>query len=809
MIASRVRLRTLVTWLGLSVALAVTLTVPAGYFAVVYSELGHELAFTAQLKANRLSKYIYANRDTWQYQTIRLCQLIELPEADESTMRQRIFDAGGKLVLEIGATPSGPLLSSAAPLVVAGATVGSIETAAGLQRLVFETVLVGLLSGMLGFATFFVLRVVPIRVIDRTLADLETMQARYRLLFDANPFLTIVVDRKTLRLLEANEATVRRYGWSREELMTMTTNDFYRPEDLPAVIAAREKFMADPDHIVPPLQHRRKDGTLIDVEQTVHPIDYAGRPAVLVTAIDVTARNQAMKELRETEQKYQALIESLPVGILESTIDGRVVTANLAWRRLFGFGDHEDLSEVDVRTLYADPRERSAVLSAIRSEGALPSTETFFQRRDGTPFPAERYLSSVRNAGGEVVALRGIVIDITQRKLLEAQLHQAQKMRAVGQLTGGIAHDFNNIMMIILANADALEEEEELTEQARRRIAQITKAIDRATLLTRSLLAFSRRLPLRPQRVDLNALVVETGRLLQRTLGTQIEIESVLSDNLWPVEADRGQLENALVNLCLNARDAMPDGGKLLIETANVMLSEAEPARSTDAVPGAYVRLTVRDTGSGIPAEALPHVFEPFFTTKEVGKGTGLGLSMVQGFIIQSRGHIEIESEAGRGTTVTIHLPRAAPSMEADTRQVEADLPRGSEEVLVVEDEPRVRDAVVDQLRSLGYAVSVAVDGAAGIDAFEKAARPYDLLLTDVVMPGITGKKLADEVTRRWPKTSVLFMSGYTQDNIVHEGRLDAGTKLLIKPFRKADLARAVREALDSCSSPPLGGEAR
>ncbi len=797
MIAPRIRLRTLVTWLGLSVALAVTFIVPVGYFAVVYSELDHELAFATQLKANRLATYIYANRDTWQQQTLRLSQLIEVPEADESAMQQRIFDANGNLVLETGVAPPVPHLSFTVPLVVGGATAGSIVTAASLRKLLFETVLVGLLSGILGFSTYFALRIVPIRVIDRTLSDLETMQARYRHLFDANPFLTIVVDRETLRLLEANEATVRQYGWSREELMTMTSNDFYRLEDLPAVIAARQRFMADPEHIVPPLQHRKKDGTLIDVEQTVHPIDYAGRPAVLVTAIDVTARNRAMKELRESEQKYLALIESLPVGILESRTDGGIVTANLAWRRIFGFGDHEDLSQVDTQTLYADPRERHAVLSTIRSQGALPSTETMFRRRDGTPFPAERYLSSVRNAEGEVVALRGIVIDTTQRKLLEAQLHQAQKMRAVGQLTGGIAHDFNNIMMIILANADALADEEELTESARRRVAQIAKAIDRATVLTRSLLAFSRKLPLRPQRLDLNALVVETGHLLQRTLGTQIEIESMLGDSLWPVEVDRGQFENALVNLCLNARDAMPDGGQLLIETANVMLGEAGSGGPADAVPGAYVRLAVHDTGSGIAAEALPHVFEPFFTTKEVGKGTGLGLSMVQGFIIQSRGHIGIESEAGRGTTVTIHLPRAAEAAAVDSKSSEADLPRGREAVLVIEDEPRVRAAVVEQLQSLGYGVTAAADGAAGLAAFETAKRPYDLLVTDVIMPGITGKKLADEVAMRWPGTAVLFMSGYSHDNIVREGRLETGAKLLAKPFRKADLARAVREALD------------
>jgi len=409
----------------------------------------------------------------------------------------------------------------------------------------------------------------------------------------------------------------------------------------------------------------------------------------------------------------------------------------------------------------------------------------------------------VRNAEGEIVALRGIVIDIAHRKSLEAQLQQALKMEAVGQLTGGIAHDFNNILMVMMANVDALEEEN-LAASARQRVAHISKAIGRATDLTRSLLAFSRKLPLRPQSVDLNALVVTIGRLLQRTLGAQVEIESMLDDSLWPVEVDRGQFENALVNLCLNARDAMPEGGRLLIETANAVLDERASDRIAGASPGAYVRLSVTDTGTGIPPEVLSRVFDPFFTTKEVGKGTGLGLSMVHGFITQSKGHIGIQSELGRGTTVTVYLPRAAADLPAADQVVAAvALPRGHEEILVVEDEPRVRAAMVEQLQSLGYAVSHAADGSAGIAAFERAKRPYDLLLTDVVMPGINGKKLADEVTSRWPRTSVLFVSGFSQDNIVHDGRLDPGAKLLTKPFRKGDLALAVRNALDAAAVEP------
>ena len=803
MTASRTRLRALVSWLGLSVALAFTLIVPAGYFAIAYSALDHDLSFAANLKANRLARYIYANQQLWQYQTHRLSQLIEVPEADESDMRQRIFDADGKLVFEAGAPLIPPVATARVPLVVSGTTVGSIETAASMRGLMMATALVGLLSGILGFSAFFVLRLVPLRIIDATLAELETMQARYRRLFDASPFFTIVVDRKTLRLLDANETAVRQYGWSREELLAMSSNDFYPPEDLPAVIAARERFMADPAHVVPPLRHRKKDGTIIDVEQTVHPIEYRGLPALLVTANDVTARNRVLRELRESEHKYQALVEALPVGILESTTDGRIVTANAAWRRMFGFAEDEDLSKVDVQTLYAEPGDRRAVIERLRTDATPPAAEAVFRRRDGTLFPVERYLRTVRNAEGEIVALRGIVIDIAQRKSLEAQLQQAQKMEAVGQLTGGIAHDFNNILMVMMANVDALDEDENLAASARRRVGHISKAIGRATDLTRSLLAFSRKLPLRPQSVDLNALVVNIGRLLRRALGAQIEIESMLDDDLWPVEVDRGQFENALVNLCLNARDAMPEGGRLLIETVNVVLDEQACERIAGASPGTYVRLSVTDTGTGIPPDALPRVFDPFFTTKEVGKGTGLGLSMVHGFITQSKGHIGIESELGRGTTVTIYLPRAMEQPADEHVAAVGPLPRGHEEILVVEDEPRVRAAMVEQLQSLGYAVSHAADGSAGIAAFERARRPYDLLLTDVVMPGINGKKLADEVTSRWPRTSVLFVSGFSQDNIIHDGRLDPGAKLLTKPFRKGDLALAVRNALDAAAVEP------
>jgi PAS domain S-box-containing protein len=389
--------------------------------------------------------------------------------------------------------------------------------------------------------------------------------------------------------------------------------------------------------------------------------------------------------------------------------------------------------------------------------------------------------------------------DMTERERAEAQLRQSQKMEAVGQLTGGVAHDFNNILTVIMANVDSLQDDEVLGEEARARLEQIGGAAQRAADLTAQLLAFSRKQALRPRRTDLNELVATTGKLLRRTLGERIEIDSALAEDLWVTHVDRAQLEAALVNLCVNARDAMPGGGKLLIETRNVVLDQDNVAQEPDVTAGPYVLLSVTDNGSGIPPGLLVKVFEPFFTTKDVGKGSGLGLSMVYGFIKQSRGHIKIYSEVGRGTSVKLYLPRIDGSAETAAAGPIA-IPRGNERVLVAEDEKQVRASVVLQLRSLGYAVTEAEDGTAALARLdESAAAPYALLLTDVVMPGvIDGVALAAEVQRRHPKVRIVFMSGYSEDAVIQHGRLGPDARLLNKPFRKADLARIVRSSLDA-----------
>ncbi len=511
----------------------------------------------------------------------------------------------------------------------------------------------------------------------------QATQERFSRIFKANPYPMAVMDTETRRVLAVNDAAVAEYGWSREEALSMAANDFYPPEDLPVLESKRmvetvgDSTVGD-SHVVRGLRHRKKDGTVFDVEMHTRALDLDNRPAILTIMENVTVRNS-----------------------------------------------------------------------------------------------------------------------------VEAQLRQAQKMESVGQLTGGIAHDFNNILFVILANSESLMEEEHLSQPVTERLDRIAEAVGRASSLTRQLLAFSRKQVLHPQQTDLNDLVSDTGKLLRRALGAGIEIESILSEGLCIANIDRSQLEAALVNLCINARDAMPDGGRLLIETHNVTLDEDYVASNPDVKAGRYAMLAVTDTGTGIPPEALRKVFEPFFTTKEVGRGTGLGLSMVYGFIKQSEGHIKIHSEVGVGTSFKLYLPCSGQSAEEELPPRNASLPRGNERILVVEDEPQVRASIVQQLRSLGYSVSDVGDARSGIAAFEAATTAYDLLLTDVVMPGLlNGKALVAEVKRRWPKTNVLFMSGFTELSVAQHGRLEEGTLLLSKPFRKFELAQMVRRALDIGSDP-------
>jgi signal transduction histidine kinase/HAMP domain-containing protein len=395
-------------------------------------------------------------------------------------------------------------------------------------------------------------------------------------------------------------------------------------------------------------------------------------------------------------------------------------------------------------------------------------------------------------ANGAVLVLR----DVTVLKETERLLRDSQKMDAIGQLTGGVAHDFNNILTVITGTIDILSR----GVADRPTLANIARMIDEAATrgadLTRQLLAFARKQPLHPQVTDVNTLVIDTAKLLRPTLGQQIEIESMLEDGVSPAMVDGTQLSTALLNLALNARDAMPNGGKLTLETANVSLGETYTQAHPETRPGPYVMVSVKDTGTGIPPALHHKVFEPFFTTKEVGKGTGLGLSMVYGFVKQSGGHIEIYSEEGKGTAIKLYFPRSDEELLTHNSTPAPPLRGGHETILVVEDDALVRKYVISQLESLGYAPVAAANASEAIALVERG-QTFDLLFTDIVMPGgMNGRELADEMVRRRPNARVLYTSGFTENAIVHQGRLDPNVALLSKPYRKLDLAQMIRKAL-------------
>ncbi len=406
----------------------------------------------------------------------------------------------------------------------------------------------------------------------------------------------------------------------------------------------------------------------------------------------------------------------------------------------------------------------------------------------------------IRDAVGKQTGAVVVFRDVTEAKEMQHQLRQSQKLDAIGQLTGGIAHDFNNMLTVITGTieilADGVADRPDLHAIAK----LIDQAADRGAELTKHLLAFARKQPLQPQNIDINTMVIETAMLLRPTLGEHIEIESTLQEGIDSALIDPSQLSTALLNLAVNARDAMPNGGKLTLETANVVLDESYLQMNADVRPGAYVMIAVSDTGTGIPAALRDKVFEPFFTTKEVGKGTGLGLSMVYGFVKQSNGHIKIYSEEGHGTTIKLYLPRGGAQAEAPSATTP--VLGGTETILVVEDDHMVRQFLIAQLHGLGYKTLTAANAKAALAHVDSGA-PFDLLFTDVIMPGgMNGRELAELVAKRRPEIKILHTSGYTESAIVHHGRLDAGVLLLTKPYRKSDLARMVRLALKSAAPP-------
>jgi PAS domain S-box-containing protein len=526
--------------------------------------------------------------------------------------------------------------------------------------------------------------------------------------------------------------------------------------------------------------------------------------AVATAQLEEQARGLARRVQQRTEELTQAnrllsaILESSPVAIMMRDPDGKVVLWNAAAERIFGYSEEEALGQLPLTMIGEHAADFRAHLARAAADVSFSGRhETQRRRKDGSVIDVSARWARVTDEAGHLLGIMYAVADITERKKLENQLRQAQKMEAIGTLTGGLAHDFNNHLGVILLNLDILRErlpdDPDSVELADDTIAAATRGAE----LIRRLLAFARRQPLQPQATDVNLLVAEITKLLERTLGEGIKIRLQLDKTVWPTVIDPAQLESSLANLATNARDAMPNGGELTIATGNRELDEDYAAQHAEVTPGFYAMIEVSDSGSGMPPEVLAQVFEPFYTTKAPGKGTGLGLSMVYGFIKQSGGHINVYSEVGVGTIFRLYLPRADADADAQSRAGPAarELARGAgQTVLAVEDNPLLRRVVVRQLSEIGYRVIEAADTRAALDILEREA--VEVLFTDVVLPGGTsGYELARAATARWPHLKVVLTSGFPENRIADNADL-ANVKLLSKPYRRDDIARVIREAL-------------
>jgi PAS domain S-box-containing protein len=535
-----------------------------------------------------------------------------------------------------------------------------------------------------------------------------------------------------------------------------------------------------------------------------------------VLALPSTAEfSRVGRALDETERQLRLLVDgATDTAIIMLDPEGKVADWNAGAQRIMGWSRSEILGQHFSR-FYTDESRRDRLpdhaLEVAAGAGKYQN-EVLHVRKDGSRFWASVAIDALHDQAGGLIGFAKISQDITGRREAEErlrsareQLFQSQKMEAVGQLTGGVAHDFNNLLTVVIGNLEIAQRtldswSEGAQERVRRSVRNAFTGAQRAATLTQRLLAFSRRQPLSPTPINLGRLLPAIGDLIRGSLGETIDVELVSGGGVWLVEADATHLESALLNLAINARDAMPSGGKLTIETSNVLLDEEYCRRNAEVVPGQYVRICVTDIGTGMAPDVLTHAFEPFFTTKTAGQGTGLGLSQVYGFLKQSGGHATIYSEPDHGTTVNLYLPRLSVPVPIEIAPAEAEpviAGEASETILVVEDSDDVREYMVETLTDLKYRVLEAANGEAALRVAEREAGPIALLLTDVVLPGINGRQLAETLQARRPGLRVLYVTGYSRNAIVHQGRLDAGVTMLQKPLTRATLSNAVRDVLE------------
>jgi PAS domain S-box-containing protein len=642
--------------------------------------------------------------------------------------------------------------------------------------------------------------------LDRSRRAAVDSDERYAALAETIPQL-LWVARPDGGLLDANRRWASYTGVEWEDSLGLTWQDVVHPDDLPAALALWKEAATAGAAFEAEFRLRRHDAAYRwHINRAVPVRDpHTGATRWYGTSTDVDDQKRAEQAVREREELLRGVIAHIPVGVFWKDRNSVYLGCNEQAARDLGIASPKDLVGRADGDLPGDPGEvafyRACDRRVMETGEPMLDIEETLTRPDGSKAVLRISKVPLRDGAGAVVGVLGVYRDVTEERRLESQLRQAQKMEAVGRLAGGVAHDFNNLLTAITGFSALALEALSADSPARGPIAEVARAGDRAAGLTRQLLAFSRQQVLAPRVLDPNAVVADLGKMLRRVIGEDVELATVLAPGVWPVLADPGQVEQVLVNLAVNARDAMPRGGRLTIETGNAVVGEGE-----SAAPGQYAVLTVADTGHGMDDATKAHIFEPFFTTKGTGKGTGLGLATVYGIVQQSGGHIAVESEPGRGTAFRVYLPRtdkvAAP---VPSQAGVIPLPRGSEAVLVAEDEPAVRALTCRVLRRAGYSVLEAGSGEEAVRVAERHPGPVHLFVTDVVMPGVGGREAAGRVLARHPEARVLYMSGYTDDAVVRHGVRHDRTHFIQKPFSPAALATKVREVLDAPVETPAG----
>lgn len=624
----------------------------------------------------------------------------------------------------------------------------------------------------------------------------QVLEAQYRQLVEQVPAITYMAERGAEgRWYYVSPQIKHILGFTPEEWMSdpQRWRKQVHPDDLGRALAEEQTLSQEGDRYRMEYRLRTRDGKDVWVRDEATYVRHleTGKLVMRGLFLDITERKEAEEELRRSEQRLDAIVNAAPVVLF--ALDPAGIFTFSAGRGLQGLGLKP--GEVVGQSVFDRCRDYPEILDHVRralSGEEFKATDKLTQLQ----LVYETRWAPARDSAGNPFGVIGISTDITERVQLQEQVRSMQQLEAIGRLAGGIAHDFNNLMNVVLGHAQLLSAESGLTERGKNGLGQIRRAGERAAALTHQLLAFSRKQVLQPKVLNLNEIVAGVEKMLSRVIGEDIELATRLHPSLAPVKADPVQMEQVLMNLAINARAAMPHGGTLLMETNNVQLDEVEARRQPGCPAGPCVMLTVSDTGHGMDAQTLEHVFEPFFTTKEPGKGTGMGLATVYAIVTQSRGNILVSTTLGKGTTFQIYLPAETALAEIRVEAPVEEVAGGTETILVVEDEPNLREITRIFLEDYGYRVLEAVDVEEALQIAKTFADPIHLLLTDVIMPGMSGRQLASQILTARPEIKVVYMSGYNDDMLVHHEVLEPGVTLLQKPFDKVQLARKIRSIL-------------